>query len=77
LVNFWKIRANYAEVGYSFQYMLNQYYKSVAHYNSSEMIHGSQTTLPNLDLKPQKSKEFEIGTEAHFLKDRITLIYLL
>ena len=73
-LNFWKIRANYAEVGSSAsQYMLNQYYKSVAHYDASEMIYGSQTTLPNPDLKPQKSKEFEIGTEAHFLKDRITL----
>jgi len=73
-LNFWKIRANYAEVGSTAsQYMLNQYYKSIAHYDSSEMIYGSQTTLPNADLKPQKSKEFEIGTEAHFLKDRITL----
>ena len=73
-LSFWKIRANYAEVGSTAtQYLLKQYYRSAGYYNGSEMIYGSQTVLPNADLKPQRSKEFEVGTEIHFLKDRVTL----
>lgn len=73
-LSFWKIRANYAEVGGTADpYMLKPYYNPTGYYGGADMIYGTQTTLPNPDLKPQRSKEFEVGTEFRFLKDRVTL----
>ncbi|MBQ0151321.1 MAG: SusC/RagA family TonB-linked outer membrane protein, partial [Chryseobacterium sp.] len=72
-MNFWKLRANYAEVGGTADpYMLEKNYRT-AGILSGTGIYGSILSEPNPGLKPQRSKEFEIGTEAHFLKDRITL----
>ncbi len=72
-MNFWKLRANYAEVGGTADpYQLTYSYLSAGYFGTTS-IYGSQTTLPNPDLKPQRAKEFEVGTEIHFLKDRITL----
>lgn len=72
-MNFWKLRANYAEVGGTADpYQLANNYRS-AGILSGVGIYNSILNQPNPDLKPQRSKEFEIGTEAHFLKDRITV----
>ncbi|MCT2407531.1 SusC/RagA family TonB-linked outer membrane protein [Chryseobacterium antibioticum] len=72
-MNFWKLRANYAEVGGTASpYQLVNNYRS-AGILSGTGIYNSILTQPFEDLRPQRSKEFEIGTEAHFLRDRITL----
>ncbi|SHG53019.1 SusC/RagA family TonB-linked outer membrane protein [Chryseobacterium vrystaatense] len=72
-MNFWKLRANYAEVGGTADpYQLANNYRS-AGILSGVGIYNSILNQSNPNLKPQRSKEFEIGTEAHFLKDRITV----
>ncbi|ATN06558.1 SusC/RagA family protein [Chryseobacterium indologenes] len=72
-MNFWKLRANYAEVGGTADpYQLVNNYRS-AGILSNTGIYNPILSQPNPDLRPQRSKEFEIGTEAHFLRDRITL----
>nr|WP_315026424.1 SusC/RagA family TonB-linked outer membrane protein [uncultured Chryseobacterium sp.] len=72
-MNFWKIRANYAQVGGSASsYLLSNNYRSAGIlYNQG--IYNSILNQPYPGLQPQKANEFEIGTEAHFLRDRITL----
>ncbi|WP_028122462.1 SusC/RagA family TonB-linked outer membrane protein [Epilithonimonas tenax] len=76
-LSFWKIRANYAEVGGTAAvYSLINTYTAAGVFNNGESgvgLYNSVTTNNNNQLKPQRSKEFEVGTEVHFLKDRITL----
>ena len=73
-VNFWKIRGNYAEVGNTASsYSLAYSYTSSGIFGGVIGMYGTPTTLPNSKLEPQRSKEFEFGTEVHFLKDRIVL----
>lgn len=73
-LNFWKLRANYAEVGGTADpYLTKAFFDPIGGFNGSVGIYNSQRTVPNPDLKAQRSKEFEVGTELHFLKDRITL----
>ena len=75
-VNFWKVRGNYAEVGGTADpYQLAYSYYTAGYFNTGNgyvNIYKPQTILKNKDLKPQRSKEFEFGTEVHFLRDRIT-----
>ncbi|AZA80714.1 SusC/RagA family TonB-linked outer membrane protein [Chryseobacterium lactis] len=76
-MNFWKLRANYAEVGGTADpYQLTNYYSSAGIFSGAQGgigIYNSLLKKANSDLKPQRSKEFELGTEVHFLRDRITL----
>ncbi|MDR2206256.1 MAG: SusC/RagA family TonB-linked outer membrane protein [Flavobacteriaceae bacterium] len=70
-VNFWKIRGNYAEVGNTaLPYQLKYSYTSSGFFNGIGM-YGTPTTFPNTKLKPQRTKEYEFGTEAHFFNNRI------
>lgn len=72
-LDFWKVRANYAEVGGTAgSYLTANQYASAGLFGNVGLF-GNQTTLPNADLKPQRSKEVEVGTEIHFLRNRITL----
>lgn len=72
-LSFWKVRANYAEVGGTADpYQLEFYYRYAGIFNNSIVMQNSQTFKANPNLKPQRSKEFEVGTEAHFLKGRLT-----
>lgn len=75
VMNFWKVRANYAEVGGTADsYQLNYTYYTAGYFNTGSgnvNIYRPQTILNNPNLKPQRSKEFEFGTEIHFLRDRI------
>ncbi|WP_126652330.1 SusC/RagA family TonB-linked outer membrane protein [Chryseobacterium aureum] len=74
IVNFWKIRGNYAEVGGTADpYQLAPQYFTAGSFNGQVGVYKPLTVLSNPNLKPQRSKEFELGTEVHFLKDRITL----
>lgn len=77
-LNFWKLRGNYAIVGGTADpYQLEYQYYTAGSYNGGSVgtigIYKPVLTLPNPNLKAQKSKEYEFGTEFHFLKDRITL----
>lgn len=73
-LSFWKVRGNYAEVGGTADpYQLEFYYSYAGLFNNSIVMQNSQTTRPNKGLKPQRSKEFEFGTEMSFLKGRINL----
>lgn len=73
-LNFWKVRANYAEVGGTADaYQLVSTYSPAGIFNSSVGIFSSVTTLKNAGLKPQRSKEFEVGTEAKFLNNRVSV----
>ncbi|GGP05799.1 SusC/RagA family TonB-linked outer membrane protein [Cloacibacterium rupense] len=76
-LNFWKVRANYAEVGGTADpYMLSTTYSSTGIFNGQAGgvgIFGSQTTQPNASLKPQKSREFEVGTEFKLFNNRVSL----
>ena len=75
-LNFWKLRANYAEVGGTASaYQLANSYTSSGIFGSSVGnvgIYNTNTTQANADLKPQRSKEFEVGTEIRLFRDRIT-----
>jgi len=72
-LNFWKLRANYAEVGGTADpYQLNNYYEFDGTFRSSILLYKSQKKLPNNNLKPQRSKEHEVGTELHLLNNRAT-----
>ncbi|UFH31164.1 SusC/RagA family TonB-linked outer membrane protein [Chryseobacterium sp. C-71] len=75
IMNFWKVRGNYAEVGGTADpYQLNYTYYTAGYFNTGNgnvNIYRPQTILNNPNLKPQRSKEFEFGTEVHFLRDRI------
>ncbi|PZU90173.1 MAG: SusC/RagA family TonB-linked outer membrane protein [Chryseobacterium sp.] len=71
-LSFWKLRANYAEVGGTADpYLLANTYTPAGFFGSTGIFQ-SQTNQPNANLKPQRSKEFEVGTEAHFFNGRIT-----
>ncbi|WP_292010850.1 SusC/RagA family TonB-linked outer membrane protein [Chryseobacterium sp.] len=73
-MNFWKIRANYAEVGGTADpYQLANYYSTAGIFSGSTAIYNTILTNAEKNLKPQRSKEFEVGTEAHFFRDRLTV----
>ncbi|PKF74522.1 SusC/RagA family TonB-linked outer membrane protein [Chryseobacterium sp. PMSZPI] len=75
VMNFWKVRGNYAEVGGTADsYQLKYSYYTAGYFNTGNgniNIYRPQTILKNENLKPQRSREFEFGTEVHFLRDRI------
>lgn len=76
-LNFWKVRGNYAEVGGTADpYLTNYYYRSAGLFNVNNeyvRIYESQTTKPNENLKSQRAKEFEVGTEASLFGNRLTV----
>lgn len=75
VLNFWKVRGNFAEVGGTANpYQLNYTYYTAGYFNTGNgnvNIYRPQTILNNPNLKPQRSREFEVGTEAHFFRDRV------
>lgn len=72
VVNFWKVRGNYAEVGGTADpYKLQYSYRTAGIFAGSVNLYTPVLTYPNNNLKPQRSKEFEVGTEVNFFKSRI------
>jgi len=70
-LSFAKLRANYAEVGND-----TDVYRLINTYNISLPFNGSgnasnPATLNNQDLKPERSKNYELGLEAKFLENRL------
>lgn len=71
-LNFWKVRANYAEVGGTADpYLLYPQYRSAGLFGNTK-VYNSQTDMPNQNLKPQRSKEVEFGMEGQLFKNRIS-----
>jgi len=80
ILNFGKLRLSYAQVGKdALPYSIGTYYSSVAGFpfqtSTGSSIPGflRSTTAGDLRLKPEMQKSFEVGTELHFLNDRINL----
>ncbi|CAD0221250.1 SusC/RagA family TonB-linked outer membrane protein [Chryseobacterium sp. JV274] len=66
-LSFWKLRANYAEVGSSTNnFRLVNTFKA-----RGEGLFDQPYFLANPNLKPQRSKETEFGMEAQFFKNRL------
>lgn len=68
-INYSKIRASYANVGNDIPTRITNPTGSVK-YNGTI---NANTTTPFGDLKPEISSSVELGTEWHFLNDRITI----
>ena len=71
-LKFWKVRANYAEVGGTADAYQLDYYYSASGFFGNTGLYNSQTRIPNADLKPQRAKEFEVGTEGSLFDNRLT-----
>jgi iron complex outermembrane recepter protein len=72
-VDFAKVRMSYGEVGGApAAYVINPGY-SVAQLNnmSNSYLRFSSNTLPNLDLKPYRSREYEIGFNSSMFNNRL------
>ncbi|QOW11389.1 SusC/RagA family TonB-linked outer membrane protein [Kaistella flava (ex Peng et al. 2021)] len=71
-LKFWKVRANYAEVGGTADPYQLQYYYGAGGFFGNTGLSTSQTRQPNDKLKPQKAKEYEFGTEGSLFNNRVT-----
>lgn len=71
-LSFWKLRAGWAEIGSATSPYRNRayYYAATDAFNGVAQIYKS-TVYPNLDLKPESIKTWELGTEFGFLHDRL------
>lgn len=75
ILSFGKVRASWAEVGNDtspYQMTLNYglYPHPVGGVSSGQI---SNSTVPNRDLKPTRTRSWEVGTELYFLNKRIVL----
>lgn len=70
-LSFGKFRANYAEVGNdTTPYQVFNTYNVGAAFNGNASA-SNPSAFNNSDLKPETSKEFEVGLEAQFLNNRL------
>lgn len=69
-VSYAKFRISYAEVGND-----TDPYRIEKYYSSSNFAYSltNPTSLPNYELRPERTKSYEAGFEARFLKNRIGL----
>lgn len=69
-----KIRASYAEVGNDtgFDRLVSGYYKSEDGSFLGLPYYVGETVLKTLDLKPERTSSWELGTEMHFFDDRFS-----
>ncbi|BDD09050.1 SusC/RagA family TonB-linked outer membrane protein [Fulvitalea axinellae] len=78
-LTFGKLRLSYAEVGndISSAYQLTGTYKNdgnfTGEYGDVSKYVWNSNNLPNRDLKPERTRSFEIGTDMRFLNNRIGL----
>lgn len=75
-ISFWKVRASYAQVGNDCDpYYINSAYSLQTYTNNNGNAYS--TVLPSTtysqDLKPERKKSWEIGTDIRFLNNRIGL----
>ncbi len=70
-LSFWKIRGNYAVVGGSTgAYQLKNTYSTLGNFGGT-VLFDTANTLAKSDLKPERSKEVELGMEMQFFKKRL------
>ena len=71
LLNFGKLRVGYAQVGnQASPYSLYTTFGTALAYNGANRVSLSNS-LNNLNLKPERTKELEIGTELRLFKNRL------
>lgn len=71
-ISFGKVRASYTQVGNDPDpYLLKQRYKFALGANQGFIFRDSNKSIA--DLKPEKTKSFEIGLDWRFLNNRLTL----
>lgn len=70
-VNFAKIRTNYAEVGNDAPplSLVNTFQRDLNFHGNP--VYSLPNTIKNPNLKPERTKSFELGLEASFLKKRV------
>jgi len=80
ILNYGKLRLSYSQVGKdALPYSNGPYYQSVTGFpfqtSTGTSVPGflRNTTIGDPDLKAEMQKSFEVGTELHFLGDRINL----
>jgi len=80
ILNFGKLRLSYSQVGKdALPYSNGPYYQSVTGFPFQNVTGASipgflrNPTIGDHDLKAEIQKSFEIGTELHFLRDRINV----
>lgn len=73
VLSFGKLRVSAAEVGQDTDpYMLDIYYDLFPFtFQGNSLGYISTSTLPNKNLKPTRTKSFEVGTNLKFFKDRL------
>lgn len=59
-----KLRASYASVGVAERYLANPRYS----WNESGLNWSTQTRFPIYNLKPERTKSFEVGLTMRFLR---------
>ena len=65
-LSFLKVRGSYAEVGNSYgRYMTTASYP----YNEQSKSWNTTTSYPNYDLKPERTRSWEVGIDANFFND--------
>ncbi len=70
LLNYWKLRLSYAQVGNDTDpYQTSAYYE----YNTLPGTVGLPATIPNTGLKPEITSSFELGTEVKLLNNRLSI----
>ena len=69
-VNYWKLRASFAQVGSTLSAYSTTPTYTVSKYNSVTGLYGSTTQL-NQSIKPTISTTYEVGTEFRLLNNRI------
>ncbi|WP_373708082.1 SusC/RagA family TonB-linked outer membrane protein [Kaistella sp.] len=71
-LKFWKVRANYAEVGGTADPYQTSYAYGAAGFFGNVGLSSTQTRQPNANLLPQRAKEVEVGTEGSLFNNRFT-----
>ncbi|RED93215.1 SusC/RagA family TonB-linked outer membrane protein [Marinoscillum furvescens] len=68
-LSFLKLRASAAQVGSDTDpYRLNRYYTASGTINGG---YSNPSTLPNPELKPERTNSYELGLDAHFFNHRL------
>lgn len=65
---YWKIRVSYSEVGNDPDPFL-----TIPTYDVSAGIASTKTRMENTDLKPERTKSYEAGTNIHFFKSKLQI----
>ena len=72
-LTFAKLRAGYAEVGNDTDsYRLQNYYEFVQPFGGDPRF-SLQTTLQNPELRPERTRSWEVGLEAHLFNNRLSV----